>query len=184
MKDTKIEFAHHTLNLWWGCTEVHTGCDHCYATTFAKRVGKDIWGAKTPRVEIKTWKKRLLEMQRLAELKNEIQVVFASSMMDIAEKSMPMVSWQGEPLPYSTGDVRKEFFDIAPNCKNLFFLFFTKRPSNINKIIPEEWKIHPPDNIMWGASVVNQETANKLIPQLLEVKGYRLLSVGADARCD
>lgn len=29
--DSKIEWTHHTGNLWWGCTNVHSGCDNCYA---------------------------------------------------------------------------------------------------------------------------------------------------------
>jgi protein gp37 len=59
----------------------------------------------------------------------------------------------------------------------LIFLFLTKRPSNINKFIPEEWKVNPPSNVMFGASVVNQKTADTLVPQLLKVNGLRFLSV-------
>jgi protein gp37 len=35
----------------------------------------------------------------------------------------------------------------------------------------------PPDNVMFGTSPVDQKTANTLIPQLLEVKGRKFLSV-------
>lgn len=31
MQNSKIEWTNHTANLWWGCTEVHEGCDNCYA---------------------------------------------------------------------------------------------------------------------------------------------------------
>ena len=60
---------------------------------------------------------------------------------------------------------------------NLMFLLLTKRPSNINKYIPEIWKTNPPENVMFGTSPVNQETSNKLIPQLLQVKGKHFLSI-------
>ena len=57
------------------------------------------------------------------------------------------------------------------------FLLLTKRPSNINKYIPDEWKKCPPENVMFGTSPVNQATANNLLGHLLEVKGKRFLSV-------
>jgi protein gp37 len=40
MQDSKIEWTDHTANLWWGCEEVHSGCDNCYARVFAKSKGK------------------------------------------------------------------------------------------------------------------------------------------------
>ena len=43
-ENSKIEWTHHTANLWWGCTKVHAGCDNCYAETLSKRYGKDVWG--------------------------------------------------------------------------------------------------------------------------------------------
>ena len=52
-KDTKIEWCDHTINLWWGCTKVHTGCDNCYAENTARRWGNDVWGTDKPRKEIK-----------------------------------------------------------------------------------------------------------------------------------
>lgn len=33
-QNSKIEWTHHTANLWHGCTAVHEGCDNCYATSF------------------------------------------------------------------------------------------------------------------------------------------------------
>src|ERR1700738_2112848 len=34
----------HTWNRWWGCLKISEECQFCYAETFAKRVGRDIWG--------------------------------------------------------------------------------------------------------------------------------------------
>jgi protein gp37 len=59
----------------------------------------------------------------------------------------------------------------------LVFLLLTKRPSNINKYIPIEWKENPPKNVWFGTSPVNQATANKLIPELQQVNGNRFLSI-------
>lgn len=41
---TAIAWTDHTFNPWWGCVEVSPGCSHCYAKTFAKRTGNDVWG--------------------------------------------------------------------------------------------------------------------------------------------
>ena len=42
MLNSKIEWCDHTVNLWWGCTEVHEGCDNCYAKNLAKRYGQEL----------------------------------------------------------------------------------------------------------------------------------------------
>jgi protein gp37 len=33
MKDSLIEWTHHTFNPWIGCTKVSPGCANCYAET-------------------------------------------------------------------------------------------------------------------------------------------------------
>jgi glycosyltransferase involved in cell wall biosynthesis len=99
--------------------------------------------------------------------------------MDIFEKPTPTFDFKKNIISGNTGDLRDELFRMisANEYPNLTFLFLTKRPSNINKYIPEAWKTNPPSNVMFGASVVNQKTADTLIPQLLKVNGYRFLSV-------
>lgn len=179
MKNSKIEWCHHTINLWWGCTEVHEGCDHCYAKILANRWGFPVWGIDNVRREIQSALKNLSDLQKKAEIGNENHRVFVGSMMDIFEKSMPTFDFKNKVVSGTTGDLRDELFRriSANEYPNLTFLFLTKRPSNINKYIPEEWKSNPPSNVMFGASVVNQKTADTLIPQLLKVNGLRFLSV-------
>ena len=183
-ENSKIEWTHHTANLWWGCTKVHAGCDNCYALTFAKRVGNDVWGNDKPRRMIKDVWSKIRKFQKEAEKQNEVHRVFVGSMMDIFEKPMPLVDHGGNPYSeeesefWNTGQLRDKFFnEVVPNSPNLMFLLLTKRPSNINKYIPESWKENPPKNVMFGTSPVSQETANKLIIQLSEVNGLRFLSV-------
>jgi protein gp37 len=179
MINSKIEWCHHTLNLWWGCTEVHEGCDQCYAKKLAHRWGYDVWGRDNHRRFIKSAFDMLDKLQKQAASKNEIHRVFIGSMMDIFEKPMPLFDEKTKEIIGDTGEVRQSLFDkISVNAyPNLMFLFLTKRPSNVNKYIPESWKINPPVNVMFGTSVVNQATANTLIPQLLRVNGLRFLSV-------
>jgi len=177
-ENSKIEWTMHTKNLWWGCIEVHDGCDNCYARIWSNRFNDNLWGKGSNRKETKTWAKDLIKYNKKAKEAGEIHRVFVGSMMDIFEKTMPLINHNGENLPYNTNDIRKKLFEeIVPITPNLMYLFLTKRPSNINKYIPVSWKKSPPINVMFGTSPVNQETANKLIPQLLQVKGKKFLSV-------
>lgn len=177
VENSKIQWCTHTGNLWWGCTKVHEGCEMCYAETLSKRFGDNIWGNDNPRKEIKAIWKNLNRYQRLAKEAGEIHKVFIGSMMDIFEKPMPLIN-KGEILKYTTGDLRTTLFQSISfgEYPDLTFLLLTKRPSNINKYIPDAWKNNPPSNVMFGTSPSNQETANKLIPQLLKINGKKFLS--------
>lgn len=174
-QNSKIEWTHHTVNLWWGCTNVHEGCDNCYAEALSHRYKNDVWGNDKPRKIVKSAFSDLEKYQKLAYNAGEMHRVFVGSMMDIFEKPMPIFNSRIG----NTGDLRWCLFleiDLG-KYPNLLFLFLTKRPSNINKYIPEFWKTNPPKNVMFGCSVVNQKTADTLIPQLLEVNGKRFLSI-------
>ncbi len=184
MKNSGIEWTHHTQNLWWGCTIVHAGCENCYARSESHRRGFSIWGDDVPRRRIKNAWDELKRFQRDAEKAGEIHRVFVGSMMDIFEKPKEMINHkkvkltEGENEFWNTGQLRDKFFnDAVSNCPNLMFLLLTKRPSNINKNLPDSWKTNPPKNVMFGTSVVDQKTANVLIPQLYKVNGHRFLSI-------
>jgi protein gp37 len=182
--NSKIEWTHHTANLWWGCTEVHDGCKNCYAFALAHRYGKHVWGNDNPRRLIKNVWEEMGKYQKQAAAVGEYHRVFVGSMQDIFEKPMPLIDNNGIPYVegvdefWNTGQLRDKFFnEVVPNSPNLMFLLLTKRPSNINKYIPESWKTNPPKNVMFGTSPVNQETAEKLIVQLSKVNGKRFLSI-------
>lgn len=187
-QDSPIEWCKHTANLWWGCTKVHAGCNHCYAEYLSEtRYNKGVWGPDKPRLAIKSVWKDLLKMQKKAAATNEYHRVFIGSMMDIFERPMFLIDHKGKPLrddsgkennSITTDTLRRVLFkQVIPASPNLIFLLLTKRPSSINKYIPEEWLDNPPANVMFGTSVSDQETADTLIPQLLNVKGKRFLSI-------
>lgn len=183
-ENSKIEWTNHTVNLWWGCTKVHAGCDHCYAETIAHHWGDDVWGNDKSRRMINSAFSDLHKYQRLAVEAGEIHRVFIGSMMDIFEKPMPMVDKQGNPVDMGlltirplTGLLRFNLFAIVDLLPNLLLLLLTKRPSNINKMILEKWIKDPPPNIMYGTSPCDQETFDTLWPQLARVNGRRFLSV-------
>jgi len=181
--NSNIEWTNHTANLWWGCTEVHEGCDNCYARTWANRYGTQ-WGNDTPRKAIKSVWGNLLGMQAKAAAKGEIHRVFVGSMMDIFEKPMPFGDGKALAIDSSDGSpiytdyLRDKFFnEIVPNSPNLLFLLLTKRPSNINKYIPSAWLDNQPKNVMYGASVVNEKTALDVKRHFYEIEGRKFLSV-------
>lgn len=189
-KNGKVIGPGATANLWHGCTKVHEGCDNCYAETFSKRWGRDIWGNDKNRMIVKKVWSDLEKWQRECAKNNHIKTVFVGSMMDIFELNFPVEDAKGNPVmieimdsgvekPRSTDNLRMELFWKISEGRfpNLVFLLLTKRPSNINKMIPEPWKEKPPANVWFGCSVVNQKTANNLIPQLLKVKGNKFLSI-------
>jgi protein gp37 len=178
MKDSKIEWTHHTANLWWGCVGVHAGCDHCYAMSWAERWGHDLWGNDKPRKESMSVWKDLMKFQKVAKAAGEIHRVFVGSMMDIFERPMPVADHKGNLLGYRTDVLRNRLFEeVIPQCPNLMFLLLTKRPSHINRYIPDSWKINPPENVMFGTSPVDQATADRMIVELAQVKGKRFVSV-------
>ncbi len=178
-QDSGIEWTKHTGNPWHGCTRVHSGCDNCYACAISKRTGYELWGPRNPRREIAGFFDSLKSFQKKAKTANRTDAVFVGSMMDIFEIPMPLIDKDEKLLSTTTGDLRQKFFDniTAGVYPNLMFLLLTKRPSNINKYIPQSWKQTPPDNVMFGTSPVDQVTANKLIGQLIQVNGRRFLSV-------
>lgn len=179
MQNSGIEWTDHTFNPWWGCSKVTIGCDHCYAESESKRRGKNVWGNDVPRTFVNSAFGNLDKFQWIAECAREYATVFCGSMHDIFEKPMPLNYWSGKKHPMNTGEVRDVFFQnisigLYPNLK---FLLLTKRPSNINKYIPESWRTNPPDNVMYGTSPVDQKTFDTLVSQLMEVNGQRFLSV-------
>ena len=188
--NSEIGWTDDTANCWHGCTHAQSiGCDNCYAEVISHRWGRDIWGNDKPRMAIKSVANDFKRYQKIAVesggiLGKGIRLVFVGSMMDIFEKPFPLVDAKMKPIlmddgrQMTTGDLRDWYFnEVVPNTPNLIHLMLTKRPSNINKYIPESWKVNPPSNVMFGTSPVNQATADILIPQLLKVNGRRFLSV-------
>lgn len=179
MKDSKIEWTDHTLNLWWGCTKVHAGCDNCYAESLSTRFGDDVWGNGKPRKVISSAFRSLEKFQDEAAKSGKIRRVFVGSMMDIFEKAMPCIDSQGIPDKNDTGYYRQVFLRWIDEGRyqNLLFLLLTKRPSNILKYIPERWKTKPPVNVMFGTSPSDQATFDTLIGQIEKVPGRKFLSI-------
>jgi protein gp37 len=156
-KGTKIEWAHHTFNPYWGCTEVGPECDQCYAREFADtRLKMGLWGANAPRRffgdahwnEPKKW-------NLAAEAANERHRVFCSSMADVMEDRRDLDAQR---------DRLWKLIDATPY---LDWLLLTKRPSKYATLTPWGSSGKWPRNVWAGCTAGTQKTANVLIPQLL-----------------
>lgn len=162
-ENSNIEWTDHTVNLWWGCSKVHTGCKNCYADVFStNRLGEDLWGINKKRKRIKSAWSDLTKYERKATKEGKKFKIFLGSMMDIFEDS----KWLTEPViergKYgdSTGYLRHELFEdiIAGMYPNLIFLFLTKRPENISLYAPS--KLLLCKNVWFGTSVSDQATCS------------------------
>lgn len=168
--NTKIEWADHTFNPWEGCQKVGSGCDHCYAETRNARFagGQAInWGPGAPRrrTTAKNWQ---LPIKWNAEAAaNGIRYrVFCASLADVFDNAVDP-AW------------REDLFRLIEATPNLHWLLLTKRIGNVGNMLPVPFDFdkHYP-NVWIGATIVNQEEADRDIPKLLEVPAAkRFLSI-------
>jgi protein gp37 len=154
-KNSKIEWTHHTFNPWWGCTKVSAACKRCYAETWAKRVGEQVWGAKAPRrfLSDQHWREPL-RWNAAAARQRERRRVFCASMADVFEPRNDLES------------SRQRLWELIEQTPWLDWLLLTKRPERIGDMVPwvEDW----PRNIWLGCTAETQHWVDKRLPYLLE----------------
>jgi protein gp37 len=167
-ENTAIEWADATFNPWIGCSAISPGCENCYASSFAKRVGRDF--ATRTRTSEANWKEPLKWERKATEFFAEHgrrQRVFCASLADVFDNEVPP-AW------------RAELFALIASTPNLDWLVLSKRIGNVAKMIeaPGMQKCGLPANVWLGATVVNQTEANRDIPKLLAVPArVRFLSI-------
>lgn len=156
---TGIAWTDHTFNPWWGCQRVSPGCVNCYAETFAKRTGHDVWGpAKTS--ERRTFAfKHWMEPDKWneqAERERRRRRVFCASMADVFEDH-----------PTANAE-RPHLWAVVRNTPWLDWQILTKRPENIAAMLPADWG-NGYRNVWLGTSVEDQERADERIPILTAI---------------
>jgi protein gp37 len=177
--NTKIEWADHTFNPWIGCTQVLPGCDNCYAKAdFADRKHRVVWGAGQARSRTKTWGDPVKWNDKHAAFFAEYgrrQRVFCASLADVFDSEVP-TQW------------RINLVSLILATPHLDWLLLTKRIGNAADMLEvafravhvgrEGWRDNVPPNVWIGATIVNQEEADRDIPKLLEVPAAkRFLSI-------
>lgn len=143
---TEISWTDHTFNPWWGCERVSPGCQHCYAETLAKRFNVE-WGKNADRRFFgdKHWNEPL-RWNKAAERDGVRRRVFVASMADVFEDRDDLV------------DHRDRLFRLVRDCPNLDWLLLTKRPQNVQQMVPGEWDHHGwPSNVWLGFTAEDQE---------------------------
>ena len=162
--NSKIEWTTHTFNPWWGCNKVSPACDHCYAEAWARRLGHDLWGARSTRRFLSDhyWNQPL-KWEAAARRIGTRAMVFCASMADVFE-------WRAD-----LSKVRARLWQLIDATPNLDWLLLTKRPHLVSRLTP--WKANWPCNVWVGTTVENQRFATKRIPHLLDLPcEYRFLS--------
>lgn len=168
MKDTKIQWATHTFNPWWGCVRVSPGCENCYAETFSHRLGKDIWGATAQRqlFGVKHWNEPL-KWNRAAKAAGERHRVFCASMADVCEIHRdPEVQAQLDAA-------RRNLAAVITLTDHLDWLLLTKRPDNFRKVFPKSlFGGEYPKNIWPGTTAEDQRRLDERAPHLLDLHEF------------
>lgn len=173
MKDSKIEWTTHTLNLWWGCVKITPGCRDCYAKTLAERWGFDLWGVDAPRrMMSESYWRQPVKWDKAAAKAGERHRVFTSSMSDWAEiHRIPTINAQMKAA-------RMRLAELVLVTPHLDWLLLTKRIENAGEMLREMFGETLPKNVGIGASVENQEQADTRIPHLLAIDAsVRFLSM-------
>ena len=164
-ENSKIEWTDHTFNPWEGCQKVSPGCDHCYAETRNARYAGGTavnWGPGAPRrrTSAANWRKPLAWNAAHAEFfarHGRRQRVFCASLADVFDNAVDP-AW------------RRDLFDLIELTPDLDWLLLTKRIANVFRMVADarchDW-LAGRDNVWLGASIVNQEEADRDIPKLL-----------------
>jgi protein gp37 len=181
-ENSSIEWCDHTFNGWIGCSRVGPGCDNCYAAVSTPvRVAGIKWGPGEDRVRTKpsNWAKPR-QWERNAESfmaqHGRRQRVFCSSLADVFDNEVP-TQW------------RTDLLRLILETPSLDWLLLTKRIGNARRMLDDAVTVdgrlmdasdryRPLPNVWIGATVVNQDEADRDIPKLLEVPAaIRFLSI-------
>lgn len=168
-ENSAIEWTHHTFNPHEGCTKVGPGCDNCYAEARDIRfTGGAHWGPHAPRrrTSAANWRKPL-KWNRAAAKAGQRHRVFCASLADVFDNH-----------PSITDDMRRELGVLILATPHLDWMLLTKRIGNALRYLAIMFPNGIPANVWIGATIVNQEEADRDIPKLLDVPAkVRFLSI-------
>jgi protein gp37 len=132
-ENSKIEWCDHTFNPWIGCQKVSPGCDHCYAEAMMDHRYKRVqWGphGERQRTSEQNWKTPIQWNAQARTFRAENghrPRVFCASLADVFDNQVDS-SW------------RNDLFALIRKCNKLDWLMLTKRPENIEKMLPSDWR--------------------------------------------
>jgi len=155
-KNSRIEWTTHTFNPWWGCVKMSPACKHCYAESWAKRVGHSVWGPGTDRRFFgdSHWAEPMKWNAEAAATKMRARV-FCASMADVFEDRPDL------------DESRVRLWHLIEKTPSLDWLLLTKRPDRVNECTP--WGDRWPQNVWIGTTIENQEWADERLPELAKI---------------
>lgn len=150
---TGIAWCDHTFNPWFGCARVSPACENCYAERDASRYRFVDWGphAERRKKAADGWKEPV-RWNKSAAKSGTRRRVFCASWADVFDKQAPQ-AW------------RDELFDLIKKTPHLDWLLLTKRPQNINKMLPGDWG-DGYQNVWLGATAEDQTEFDRRWPIL------------------
>lgn len=163
-EQSNIEWTDATFNPWVGCTKISPACDNCYAEGWSKRAGRDVWGPRAERQRTKpaTWngpRKMNADADAFGAEHERPRFVFCASLADVFDNRAP----EG---------ARDDLWQLIRDTPRLVWLLLTKRPQNIEKMLPDDWGDGYP-NVWLGTTVEDQKRADMNVPALLSVPAVR-----------
>lgn len=171
-KDTRVPWAHHTFNPWWGCVQISEECENCYAKAWDARTGGAHWGPRAGRRTFtdKHWAQPL-RWDRAAGGAGERHRVFCASMADVFEvHDDPVINERIERL-------RARLWALIRETPHLDWLLLTKRPENFWKMLPwyrpHERAAAPWHNVWLGVSAGNQPRWDERVPLVMATSAAR-----------
>jgi protein gp37 len=151
-----IEWTDSTWNPVTGCTQVSSGCDHCYALTLSHRLLRNHYLRKRPVVDdparrsdpfaVRLWEERLRDPIGWTEPRR----VFVNSMSDLFHKDVP-------------DEFVRSVFQVMIDAPRHIYQVLTKRPSRMNRFIRRNADLFElgvvPGHIWLGTSIEDATVA-------------------------
>jgi len=179
MSKTKIEWAEETINPQRGCTKAGAGCTHCcalgttYRQQFNKSLPDDVREASATCTEkangVIRWTGRIVpvesHLEKLGPLRNarKPRRIFVGSLADLFHENADL-------------DYVNRIFGRMASAPQHRFIVATKRPSRALQYCREYGLMPPcpsgehwPDNVIPLVSIWDQDSADRLIPLLLQI---------------
>lgn len=154
-ENSRIAWTDNTFSPWWGCHKVSEECAHCYSERDCKRWGFDVFGPESERRIFgdKHWREPFRWARRARKDGKKLRV-FCASMGDVFEDH-PALPLQRSRL-WDTVDATADV---------LHWLLLTKRPQNIERMLPPEIR----DKVWLGTTAGTQRAADTRLDVLLRV---------------
>jgi protein gp37 len=148
MKDTKISWAHGTVNFWTGCNHVSAECEGCYADTLLERMGRDF----TTLSLTQTWPDAHA-IDRHGARTGGTAIIFTCSLSDFFHQQADQ--W------------RNDAWRVIRDCRHVRWLILTKRPERIKDHLPADWG--EGWNHVWLGVTVGQRSSYHRLDELRKI---------------